>query len=239
MFLVNSWFVGMLDAIFQSTFICGLLLFWITIYHALRQNERKFFSFYLPKVLIILPIWLCGVTLAAWEKLDERDPTYIHFIDANYSQLITCFYVSTGLYIVYLLFLMFSAYSDLRSMHYFDMRLKFLTLLMIFVITVTVISTMSRFGFGIVEDNFIGQLGTSYKSSAHFMCFYGMLNCYMICCAYVYSPVVSSIVEPVRKDNPTFSMINDSDEEVVYASEDDSRRPLNMTGKTNAEYDSD
>lgn len=43
-------------------------------------------------------------------------------------------------------------------------------------------------------------------------------------------------LEPVRKDNPAFSMINDSDEEVVYASEEDSRRPLN--GKAN-EYDSD
>ena len=153
---------------------------------------------------------------------------------------------------------MFSAYSDLRSMHYFDMRLKFLSLLMIFVISITVISTMSRFGFGIVEDNFVGQLATNYKSSAHFMCFYGMLNLYVITITYVYSPILTSSgkttnfikfsrlftfqtfpilpLEPVRKDNPAFSMINDSDEEVVYASEEDSRRPLN--GKAN-EYDSD
>lgn len=33
-------------------------------------------------------------------------------------------------------------------------------------------------------------------------------------------------------------MINDSDEDVVYASEEDSRRPLNATSKAN-EYDSD
>lgn len=175
-----------------------------------------------------------------WEKLDEmRDPTYIHFVDANYSQLITCFYVSISIYILYLIFLMFSAYGDLRSMQYFDMRLKFLTLLMVFVMSITIITTISRFGFGIIEDNFIGQLATSYKSSAHFMCFYGMLNFYIITIAYVYSPCLSSVVEPVRKDNPTFSMINnDSDEEVVYASEDDSRRPLNIN-KTATEYDSD
>lgn len=41
----------------------------------------------------------------------------------------------------------------------------------------------------------------------------------------------------VTKDNPAFSMINDSDEEVVYGSEDESRRPLTVAGKN--DYDSD
>lgn len=41
----------------------------------------------------------------------------------------------------------------------------------------------------------------------------------------------------VTKDNPAFSMINDSDEEVVYGSEDESRRPLTLSGKN--DYDSD
>ena len=152
---------------------------------------------------------------------------------------------------------MFTAYSDLASMQYFDMRLKFLSLLMIFVMTVTISTTLSRFGgMGIVEDNFVGQLATNYKSSAHFMCFYGMVNFYVITIAYVYSPVntingkfsiktkmtnklsLQTFTEPVRKDNPSFSMINDSDEDVIYGSEDDSRRPLNSANKTN-DYDSD
>jgi Wnt-binding factor required for Wnt secretion len=90
---------------------------------------------------------------------------------------------------IYLVFLIFSAYSDLRSMQYFDMRLKFLSLLMIFVMLVTLASTLSRFGgIGIVEDNFVGQLATNYKSSAHFMCFYSMINLFVITLAYVYSP---------------------------------------------------
>ena len=46
-------------------------------------------------------------------------------------------------------------------------------------------------------------------------------------------------LEPVRKDNPAFSMINDSDEEVVYGSEDDSRRPLNSSSTKGNDYDSD
>lgn len=190
-FLVNSMLVGMLDALCQTTFLCSLLLFWVSTYHALRQNVRKFSTFYLPKILILSPIWLCFVTLAVWEKCDElRDPTWIHFVDTNYSGFKTFFYLSILFYMIYLLFLMFSAYSDLRSMQYFDMRLKFLSLLMIFVMVVTLSTTISRFGgIGIVEDNFVGQLATNYKSSAHFMCFYGMINFYIITMAYVYSPV--------------------------------------------------
>lgn len=47
------------------------------------------------------------------------------------------------------------------------------------------------------------------------------------------------ITEPnITKDNPAFSMINDSDEDVVYGSDDESRRPLNSAGKGN-DYDSD
>lgn len=42
----------------------------------------------------------------------------------------------------------------------------------------------------------------------------------------------------VTKDNPAFSMVNDSDEDVVYGSDDESRRPLNSAGKGN-DYDSD
>lgn len=194
MFLVNSAVVGMLDAIFQTTFLCTLLMFWVTVYHALRQNVRSFLTFYLPKVLILSPIWLCALTLATWEKCSElQDPTWIHFVDGNYSGFKTIFYISSVLYMIYLVFLVFSAYSDLRSMNYFDMRLKFLSLLMIFVMVVTISTTLSRFGgIGIVEENFVGQLSTTYKSSAHFMCFYGMINFYVFTMSYVYSPIAAS-----------------------------------------------
>lgn len=35
-FLVNSWFPGMLDDLFQSVFLCALLLFWLCVYHGIR-----------------------------------------------------------------------------------------------------------------------------------------------------------------------------------------------------------
>lgn len=86
-FLMNSWLPGMLDAILQATFLCALLMFWLCIYHGLRQNERRFVSFYLVKIIVVLPIWLCAIVLATWEKCNElKDPTYSHFVDTkNYN----------------------------------------------------------------------------------------------------------------------------------------------------------
>lgn len=90
--LINSWFPGMLDAILQATFLCSLLMFWLCIYHGLRQNERKFLTFYLPKLIVIAPIWLCAIVLATWEKCNElHDPTYNHFVDTgNYNVSTDC-----------------------------------------------------------------------------------------------------------------------------------------------------
>lgn len=77
-----------MDALFQSTFLCSLLMFWLCIYHGLRQNERKFLTFYLPKLIVILPMWLCAIVLATWEKYNElRDPTYNHFVDTGNYQV--------------------------------------------------------------------------------------------------------------------------------------------------------
>lgn len=59
---------------------------------------------------------------------------------------------------------------------------------MIFVVSVTIALAMNRFGFGVLEDNFVASLTTTYKSSAQFMCFYGLLNFYLYTMAYVYSP---------------------------------------------------
>lgn len=73
------------------------------------------------------------------------------------------------------------------------MRLKFLTLLMLVVLTVSLVITTLRFGIGVLEDNFVAQLSTHYNSSAQFMSFYGLLNFYIYTMAYVYSPGSRSI----------------------------------------------
>ncbi|XP_055381235.1 transmembrane protein 181 [Condylostylus longicornis] len=242
-FLWNSWFPGMLDGVLQATFLCSLLMFWLCIYHGLRQNERRFVRFYLPKIIVVMPIWFSAIVLATWEKCNElRDPTYNHFVDTkNYEGFKMFFYIAGTMYILYLALLVLKSYSELRSMPFFDMRLKFLTLLMLVVLSISLAVTVNRFGFGILEDNFVANLKTTYKSSAQFMCFYGLLNFYLYTMAYVYSPNGKSN-EQITKDNPAFSMINDSDEDVVYGSDDESRRPLNSSSNTTGsknDYDSD
>lgn len=144
---MNSWLPGMLDAVLQATFLCALLMFWLCIYHGLRQNERRFVSFYLVKIIVVLPIWLCAIVLATWEKCNElRDPTYSHFVDTkNYNVsavglpiyypiliwsvlqgLKMFFYIACCMYVLYLGLLLLRAYTELRSMPYFG---KFLFIL--------------------------------------------------------------------------------------------------------------
>lgn len=173
------------------------------------------------------------------------------------------FYIACCMYVLYLVLLLLRAYTELRSMPYFgeentwqeygfdlktcnsssDMRLKFLTLLMLFVLSISITVTTSRFGFGILEDNFVASLNTTYRSSAQFMCFYGLLNFYLYTMAYVYSPDgrFAQAELAVTKDNPAISMIDDSDEDVVYGSDEESRRPLTSVGggAGKNDYDSD
>lgn len=52
---------------------------------------------------------------------------------------------------------------------------------------------------------------------------------------YIYFTFITD--SSITKDNPTFSMFNDSEEEVIYGSDEDSRRPLTRAPR-NAE-DSD
>lgn len=153
-----------------------------------------------------MPLWLSAINLAFQEKLNEmQDPTYSHFVDnGNYNNFKTIFYIAGVGYLGYLGILILRAYSELKSMPFFDMRLKFLSLLMLFVMAITATVTVGRFGFGILEDNFVAILKTTYKSSAEFMCFYGLLNIYLFTMAYVYSPDEDAQIEPrtITKDNP-------------------------------------
>lgn len=223
--LVNSWIPGMLDAVFQASFLCALLLFWLCVYHGIRQNERRFAIFYLPKLLVVGMLWTAAFVLASWQRYNElRDPTYNYKVDTHgFAGLKIFFFVMGSVYLVYLVYLVVQAYAELRSMPYFDVRLKFMTSLMLIVLTLSVVITVMRFGISVLEDNFVADLSTTYGSSAEFMSFYGLLNFYLYTMAYVYSPPPNAFLESHLKDNPTLSMMNDSDEEVIYGSDTEER----------------
>ncbi|GFR63851.1 transmembrane protein 181-like [Elysia marginata] len=220
-FLVNSWLPGMLGGLFQATFLCALLLFWLCIYHSVRQTDRRFSRFYFPKLVIVGLIWLCAVTLASWQEYNElQDPTYYYRLDTtNFKAFKIMFFVFGGFYILYLLYLMVRAYAELRLMPYFDLRLKFMTALMVIVVSTSITITAMRFGGGVLQDNFVAELSTSYQNSAEFVALYGLLNFYLYTMAFVYSPSPNAMFETHFRDNPALSMLNDSDEEVHYSSD--------------------
>ncbi|KAL5010749.1 hypothetical protein ScPMuIL_013054 [Solemya velum] len=237
-FLVDSWVPGMFDGVFQATFLCGLLLFWLCIYHGVRQTNRRFGSFYLPKLIVVGLIWITAVTLASWQEYNElQDPTYYYRLDAsNFIGFKIFFFVVGGIYLLYLLYLLIRAYAELRSMPYFDLRLKFMTALMLIVLSISIAITFLRFGGTALQDNFVAELATHYQNSAEFVSFYALLNLYMYTMAFVYSPSKNALFETHFKDNPALSMLNDSDEEVHYGSDSED---TGLRGKTSSRYDSD
>jgi len=213
-FLSNNAFPLILDGILQSTFLCILLLFWLSVYHGIRQNVRRFFSFYFPKIILISLLWVFFVVLLSVRIVQEyRDPMYDLTIDIiQFTAIRIIFYLTGIVYILYLLFLIIRAFGELRNMPFFDIRLKFTTILMVCVVSISIL----RFSSGILEENFVPELSSRYKNSVEFLLVYSLINLYLYTMAYVYSPAKNAGIDTLFRDNPTFSMINDSDEDVVY-----------------------
>ncbi|XP_069370747.1 transmembrane protein 181 isoform X4 [Paralichthys olivaceus] len=246
-FLVNSWFPGTLDAFFQALFLCSLLLFWLCVYHGIRvQGERKCLTFYLPKLIIVGLLWLSAVTLGIWQTVNElQDPTYQYKVDiVNFQGMKVFFLIVVAFYILYLIFLIVRACSELKNMPYSDLRLKFLTALTLVVLIISMVILYLRFGARALQDNFVAELSTHYQNSAEFLSFYGLLNFYLYTLAFVYSPSKNALYDSQLKDNPAFSMLNDSDDEVIYGSDYEDRplqngRAIKATAKYQDESDSD
>uniref|UniRef100_A0A8C9J099 Transmembrane protein 181 n=1 Tax=Piliocolobus tephrosceles TaxID=591936 RepID=A0A8C9J099_9PRIM len=223
-FLVNSWLPGMLDDLFQSMFLCALLLFWLCVYHGIRvQGERKCLTFYLPKFFIVGLLWLAS-------KVAEGMKVF--------------FMVVAAVYVLYLLFLIVRACSELRHMPYVDLRLKFLTALTFVVLVISIVILYLRFGAQVLQDNFVAELSTHYQNYIlltggpwlqEFLSFYGLLNFYLYTLAFVYSPSKNALYESQLKDNPAFSMLNDSDDDVIYGS-DYEEMPLQNGQAIRAKY---
>uniref|UniRef100_F6THC3 Transmembrane protein 181 n=1 Tax=Ornithorhynchus anatinus TaxID=9258 RepID=F6THC3_ORNAN len=192
-FLVNSWFPGMLDDLFQSVFLCALLLFWLCVYHGIRvQGERKCLTFYFPKFFIVGLLWLASVTLGIWQTVNElHDPTYQYKVDTGNFQGMKVFFLVVGaVYILYLLFLIVRACSELRHMPYVGKH----TFQQFWGVLSRIIAILYlRFGAQVLQDNF------------------------------------------VLKDNPAFSMLNDSDDDVIYGS-DYEEMPLQNGQAIRAKY---
>jgi len=218
-FLLHSWIPLAVDAVFQVTFLAGMLLFWLCAFHGIRQNERGFTAFYLPKIMIVGVMWITGCVLLGWQQHNElNDPSYQYKVDiGHFVGLKIFFFVVGGFYLLYLLILIVKAYFELRNMPYFDVRVKFLTGLMLSVVAISLTATGLRFGTAIVQDNFVAEITTQYQNSAEFLCFYGLFYFYLYTMAFVYSPSKSAVKDAMNRGNNTsFTMLYDSDEDVIY-----------------------
>uniref|UniRef100_A0A8C5CEP9 Transmembrane protein 181 n=1 Tax=Gadus morhua TaxID=8049 RepID=A0A8C5CEP9_GADMO len=252
-FLVNSWFPGMLDTFFQALFLCALLLFWLCVYHGIRvQGERRFLTFYMPKLVIVGLLWLAAVTLGIWQTVNElQDPTYQYKVDiSNFEGMKIFFLIVVALYILYLIFLVVRACSELKNMPYSDLRLRFLTSLTLVVLIISMVILYLRFGAKALQDNFVADevlvsdVSFTRNLPAEFLSFYGLLNFYLYTLAFVYSPSTNALYDSQLKDNPAFSMLNDSDDEVIYGSDYEEMplqngRAIKATAKYQDESDSD
>ncbi|XP_071819065.1 transmembrane protein 181-like isoform X3 [Apostichopus japonicus] len=230
-FLVNSWVPLIVDNIFQTTFLSALLLFWLCTYHGIRQSDRKWMKFYLPKAIIVGAMWIIGITMTCWQQYRGLyDPTFNYKVDSgNFVALITIFFIFGGLYLLYLLFLVIRAFTELRSLPYMNLRLQFMTILMLCVVIASTIITILRFGVSIIKENFVSELSTYYKNSAEFLAFYSLLNLYLYTMAFVYSPSKNAYKDSYFKDNPTFAMLNESEDDMGSEDEEDQRTSLTST----------
>jgi len=216
---------GILDAIFQSLFLFTLLLFWLCALHGLRQTRRTLVFFYLPKVLLVFPMWLSALTMEITEEFNEvRDPTFSWQLEtAHYHRFRALFFVLLGAYILYTFYLTAKAFTELRTMQFIQTRLKFIVGFMGVIILLATSIVYSKFGFGILEDNFVARLYTDYASVTHFLAFYALLNLYIYLMIYAYSPCG-------HKEGGSLPLgdMGDSDEEVLFGdTESGVRRPLN------------
>jgi len=216
-FLVKSWIPSLIDVIFQATFFSALLLFWLCAYHGIRQNTRRFVSFYLPKLILVAAIWITGCTILSWQEFNEiQDPSYQYKVDSgHFLALKVFFFVLGSLYIIYLIVLLIQAFQELKNMPYFDVRLKFLTILMLVVVLISLVAMFLRFGSAVLEDNFVMDVTTRYHNSAEFLAFYSLFNFYLFTMAYMYTPLSTKGVNGLKPVPSSFSIIADSEDEML------------------------
>lgn len=226
-FLVRSWVPYVFGSLFRAGFLTAILLFWLCAFHGIRFSERHFFHFYLPKILIVGLLGLSAFTLTTWQQVNElRDPSYQTKLDIeNFTGFKIFFFIVVSIYILCLIYLVAKAFTEIRGLPYFDIRLKFLTTLMLIVVIVSIVFMTLRYGRTALHNNFIAELQTTYKNTAEFLTYYGLLNFYLYTMAFVYAPARNALYDSFFKDNPSMSMINDSDDDLVYG-KGDGKPPL-------------
>ena len=235
-FLFSSALPRVLDVIFKTSFCTTVLLFGLVFFHGIRQTSRTFSRFYLPKLLICGSFFFSVTYVASWSRTAcLQKPTLDEELAFESSLLMrSCvylFYSSLFALLIYFLALVLTACTELRTMPFFDLRIKLQSFLMAVTLTISILITVLNLPSndsldGEQEDvtriRMLQLLPWTYEStsSASFLSFYSITNLFVFFCAYFYSPSKSALMDSrVLRDDPTISMMNDSDEDIIYASD--------------------
>lgn len=218
--LLDSWVPHVIDAFFQSSFFALILVFWLSVYHGVRYNDRNFMTFYVPKFAIVFLIWILSLVLLLWQQIHSLDdPTYNLTTDeSNYVLFRVTFFVISVVYLLFLFYLIVRALAELRNMPYYDVRIKFSIALMSIVVMVLSFIGLMRYQTEPFRQSLFENFIKNYHTSVEFCAIFSIFNIYIYTLAFVYSPAKSASIDNDYRDNPTFAMLNnDSEEEdVIY-----------------------
>ncbi|CAH8605162.1 unnamed protein product [Schistosoma guineensis] len=252
-YLTTNWFPSCLGYLFQITFVAVLLLVWLCIFHGIRISKRTFQKFYLPKICLISIFWLIIFLLITWKVYVEHHEPVFDILEYTDLLIFTVVFISLFgfIYVVLFTVLFIRACHKLRKLPYFNLRLYFLTFQSIIFIIVLGFACLLHFNERLLSQsmnyvrnvkgniskmtvqqqnsqNYIGLqhrfndiLG--YHSTLEFSLIQFTINSYIILLAFVYSPPNNTQIEMDVKDNPSLSMINDSDEDVIYESDTETK----------------
>lgn len=87
---------------------------------------------------------------------------------------------------------------------------------MISVVALSIAILAVRFGFSVLDKNFVPEYSTHSNSSLGFVSMFSLMNIYLYTMAFIYSPSKNAAIDSLFQHNPTFALINESDEDVVY-----------------------
>lgn len=206
------------------------MVFWLSFYHGVRQSDRNFLTFYVPKFLIVLTVWLMSLVLLLWQQIRSMsDPTYNLILDESYYFVFrTAFLVFFVIYLLFLLYLLVRSIAELKNMPYYDTRIKFSTALMFTVIASLLIMGVLRVRSDPFSQSLLENFIKNYRNTVEFCSIFALFNFYTYTLAFVYSPAKNASNDTDYADNPTFAMLNDTDEEDVVYGMDTLNKPLNQ-----------
>uniref|UniRef100_G3UG85 Transmembrane protein 181 n=1 Tax=Loxodonta africana TaxID=9785 RepID=G3UG85_LOXAF len=218
-----------LEIWFRFVFVVLTFIVTCLFAHSLRKFSMRDWGIEQKWMSILLPL------LLLYNVNELHDPMYQYRVDTgNFQGFSVVFPVSSRGFALLLFLLLRSCLMEF-FLSFADLRLKFLTALTFVVLVISIVILYLRFGAQVLQDNFVAELSTHYQNYTEFLSFYGLLNFYLYTLAFVYSPSKNALYESQLKDNPAFSMLNDSDDDVIYGS-DYEEMPLQNGQAIRAKY---